>query len=291
MPSNRNVAFLLLFGGALIVTMFVIAGYALLLTLFDRDVTFGESVAVVDIRGEIVYDRAKLKEIESYRDDDDVRAVLLFINSPGGGVSASQAIHRAVISARQRKPVVAFMASVAASGGYYVACAADSIFAHEGTLTGSIGVIATFLRTDQLFEKVGLDVRVIKSGRYKDVGSPHRPMTDDEAEYLGGLLDTVYIQFLEAVSSGRGMPIETVRELAEGRLYTGEEAQAVGLIDRIGTYEDALRAAARMGGISGDPSVIHRRPRRSLFERIFGRAAPAIPLEGEQRVRLQYIIP
>jgi protease-4 len=134
-------------------------------------VAIGDAVAVVDIQGEIYYDRWKLGEIESHRENDNVKAVVLFINSPGGGVAASQALHRAVLDLRLEKPVIAYMASVAASGGYYVACAADSILATEGTLTGSIGVIASFLRTEELYQKIGLDVTVIKSGRYKDVGS------------------------------------------------------------------------------------------------------------------------
>ena len=156
------------------------------------------AVAVVDIRGTIYYDLWKIQEIESHRDNDNVKAILVFINSPGGGVTGSQAIYEALLSAKEQKPVVAFMASVAASGGYYVACAADTIIAHEGTLTGSIGVIASFLNTERLYQKIGLDMTVITTGKYKDVGSPHRAMTDDEREYLGGFAG----QHLPAVSEG-----------------------------------------------------------------------------------------
>ena len=291
MARRSNVAFFVLFGGALVVTLFVVVLYVGFFFLTDRDVAFGDAVAVVDIQGELRYDLQKIQEIEGYRDNKSVKAVLLFVNSPGGGVAASQALYHAVRKVAEEKPVVAVMGAVAASGGYYVACAADSIIAHEGTITGSIGVIAAYVRTEELFSKIGLDVTVIKSGRYKDVGSPHRQMTEGEKAYLGKLLDTVYGQFLRAVSEGRGIPLRQVRRLAEGRLYSGEEAAEVGLIDRLGTYEDALDMAARMGGISGKPRVIKRQPRRDVFERIFGKTVPNLFAGREDRISLKYIIP
>ena len=156
---------------------------------------------------------------------------------------------------------------------------------------GSIGVIASFLRTEELFHKIGLDVTVITAGKYKDVGSPHREMTAEERVYLSELLDNVYQQFLRAVSLGRDMPIEEVAEIAEGRLYSGEEALGLGLVDRLGTYEQALKIAASMGGIEGDPKVIRKRKRRSLAERILGQETPRLPLVNGERMRLEYIIP
>jgi protease-4 len=291
MAQRSNVAFFVLFGGALVVTVCVVVLYLALVFFSDRDVAFGDAVAVVDIRGELYYDLHKIQEIEGYRDNNSVKAVLLFVNSPGGGVAASQALYHAVRKLADEKPVVAVMGAVAASGGYYVACAADSIIAHEGTITGSIGVIAAYLRTEELFHKIGLDVTVIKSGKYKDVGSPHRQMTEAEKVYLGSLLDTVYDQFLRAVSDGRGMPLRQVRRLAEGRLYSGEEAVKVGLVDRLGTYEDALELAARMGGIVGKPRVVKRQPRRPLFERIFGKTVSDLVVGREERISLKYIIP
>ncbi len=275
----------------MLLTLLFLGLYLGLVFWVDRDVGFGDVVAVVDIEGEIFYDLWKIQEIESHRDNDRVKAILLHINSPGGGVAASQAVYEAVRSARARKPVVALLGPVAASGGYYIAAAADTILAYQGTLTGSIGVIASYLNTEELFRKVGLGVTVIKSGKFKDVGSSHREMTDDEKLYLGGLLDNVYVQFLKAVSDGRGMPLEEVEELAEGRLYSGEEALALGLVDRIGTYEDAVALAANMGGISGPPQIIKKRRRRPLAERLLGRAVSNLPLMNGQRVRLQYIMP
>ncbi len=272
MAQRSNVAFLVLFGAALVVT-------------------FGDAVAVVEIQGELIYDLDKIEEIERYRDDDHIKAVVLRIDSPGGGVAASQAIYHAVRKVREEKPVVACMCAVAASGGYYVACAADSIITHEGTVTGSIGVLAAYLRTEELFQKIGLEVTVIKSGEYKDVGSPHRRMTENEKTYVGTLLDKVYDQFIVAVSEGRGLPVEWVRELAEGRLYTGEQAVEVGLVDRVGTYEDALLLAAQMGGIAGRPRVVKREPERRLLDRFLGRFAGVLPVDRGERISLKYVIP
>jgi protease-4 len=291
MARERNVAFAVLFGGALFITICAVVIYIVFALVSEREVSFGEAVAVVDIKGEIFYDLRKVEEIEQHRDNDNVKAILLHIYSPGGGVAASQEIHRAVEKAREEKPIVACLGPLAASGGYYVACAADSIVAQEGTLTGSIGVIASFIHTEELFEKIGLDITVIKSGKYKDTGSPHREMTEEEREYMGDLLDTVYQQFLRAVSEGRQIPMDVVGELAEGRLYTGETALAAGLVDRIGTFEDALEIAGRMGGISGKPRMIKKRRKQALWERFLGAAAANLPIQAEDRVALKYIIP
>ncbi len=165
MAQKGNLLFLVLFGIALAVTVFVAMVYIAFVFVSDSDVAFGDAVAVVDITGVLSYDLSKIQEIEGYRDNDNVKAVLLFINSPGGGVAASQALYHAVETLREVKPVVAMMGSVAASGGYYVACAADTILAHEGTITGSIGVLAEYLRTEELYHKIGLDVIVLKSGK------------------------------------------------------------------------------------------------------------------------------
>jgi protease-4 len=289
--QRKNVAFLVLFGAAVVVTLFVAALYMTLVFVTDRDFSIGDAVAVVDIQGEIAYDLRKVEEIERYRDDSRVKALVLCIDSPGGGVAASQALYHAVRKVSEQKPVVASMCAVAASGGYYVACAADSIVAHEGTVTGSIGVLAAYLRTEELFHKVGLDVTVIKSGELKDVGSPYRRMTDEEKTYVRALLDEVYDQFITAVSDGRGLSVERVRELAEGRLYTGRQAVEVGLVDRVGTYEDALLMAAEMGGIAGRPHVVKREPERRLLDRFLGRFAGIVPVHPEERVSLKYIIP
>ncbi len=290
MSQRSNVLFLVLFGAAAVASLFFVVLY-LGFVAGGTGMALGDAVAVVDVQGELTYDLDKIQEVQRYRDDDNIKAVLLRIDSPGGGVAASQALYHEVLKVKEQKPVVAAMGSVAASGGYYVACAADSIVAHEGTITGSIGVLASYLRTEELFRKIGLDVTVIKSGDYKDVGSPHREMTDEEKTYIGGILDKVYDQFIRAVSDGRHLSVERVRELAEGRIYTGDQAVEAGLIDRIGTYEDALLMAARMGGISGEPRVVKREPRSTFLERFMGRIGRVLPAAGDERISLKYIIP
>jgi len=292
MSKKRNVVFIVLFSAALVLTATAALFYFLMLFQFPGDgMTLGEAVAVVDIHGEIQYDLSKVDELDSYREDDHIKAVLLYINSPGGGVAATQEIYHAVRRLRREKPVVAFLSSVAASGGYYIACAADSIISLEGTLTGSIGVVAAFLNTQELLQKVGLGVTLIKSGKYKDVGSPYRHMTPDEKEYMERLLDNVYSQFLQAVSEGRGMSLDEVTDVAEGRLFTGEEARDVGLVDRLGTYDSALETAAAMGGIEGRAKIVKKRKRTPFLENFFRRMNTAIPLETDSRIALKYIIP
>ncbi|NIM19809.1 MAG: signal peptide peptidase SppA [Candidatus Latescibacteria bacterium] len=292
MPEKRNVAFIVLFSAAVLLTfLFFLFYFLMAFYLGDEELGIGEAVAVVDIHGEIRYDLSKIRELESYRDNKRVKAVLLHINSPGGGVAASQEIYHAVEKLRAKKPVVAFLAEIAASGGYYVACAADSVISLEGTLTGSIGVIAAFLNTEELFHKIGLGITVVKSGKYKDVGSPHREITEEERRYLETLLDRAYGQFLRAVSKGRGMELDEVKELAEGRLYSGEEAEEIGLVDRLGTYEEAIAVAASMGGIKNKPKIIRKRKRKHFFRSIFGEIGARIPVEAENRITLKYIIP
>jgi protease-4 len=292
MSSRRNVAFIVLFSAAFFIAMVSILIYFFFVFQFESDgISIGNAVAVVEIHGEIKYDLSKIDELDSYKDNNRIKAVLLHIHSPGGGVAATQEIYHAVQRLTLQKPVIAFLSGVAASGGYYIACAADSIVSLEGTLTGSIGVVAAFLHTEELYQKIGLDVTLIKSGKYKDVGSPHRQMTPDEKQYMERLLDNVYMQFLQAVSEGREMPIDEVREIAEGRLFTGEEAWDHGLVDRLGTYDSALQMAAEMGGIEGDIKIVKKRKRKPFFENYFGRMKAAIPLEADSRIALKYIIP
>ncbi len=292
MPKNRNTLFIILFSGAMLIAACVVFAYVFAAFFFEQDLPIGDSVAVVDITGEIFYDQAKVNELDDYRDNNHVKAVIININSPGGGVAASQELYYSVLKLRSKKPVVASLGELAASGGYYVACAADSIVAHEGTITGSIGVIATFLRTQELYQKIGLDMTVIKSGKYKDVGSPHRKMTDEEKEYIGSLLDQVYRQFIRAVGKNREMTEGEVLEIAEGRIFSGEAALANGLVDKLGTFEDAVNMAAGMAGIEGRPKIVKKRKRKSMIERLLGESAVRIPIMGRgERIAVKYIVP
>ncbi len=175
--------------------------------------------------------------------DSSIKAIVLRINSPGGTVAASQELYRAIIKARKKKPVVVTMGDVAASGGYYIASASDAIFANPGTLTGSIGVITSYLNFTDLLTMIGVKGIVIKSGEYKDIGNPTRPLTEEERKILQALLDDSYNQFITDVTKGRKMPREKIEKLAKGLIYTGKQAKKIGLIDHLGDYHQAIKFA------------------------------------------------
>ena len=215
-------------------------------------------IAVLDLEGTIVDSRDFVDQLKDYGNRPNVRSVVIRINSPGGGVAASQEIYQAIkkFRADSEKNVIVSMASVAASGGYYVACAADKIFANQGSVTGSIGVITEWYNYGELLQWAKLKNIVIKSGPYKDAGSSTRPLTDEERTYIQSLIDSMYNQFVSAVSDSRNMEEADVRKLADGRVFTGQEAFENGLVDEIGTYEDAVAEAAHLGGIEGEPRIL-----------------------------------
>lgn len=240
--------------------------------------TFGDKVGLVEITGTMIDPAPAVDQIVRFARDEDIRAIIVRIESPGGVVAAAQEIYAELRKARDSgKPVVASMGGVAASGGYYVACAADSIVANPGTLTGSIGVIMSFPNTEELFKKIGIGFEVIKTGEFKDTGSFARGMTPAERKLLGGLLDDVYDQFITVVSTERGIDIDAVRAFSDGRLLTGRQAHELGLVDRLGDFRDALMLAGDLAGIKGEPTVV--RPRRKaislwdIVEDLFGMAS------------------
>jgi protease-4 len=228
---------------------------------------FGEKVGVVEIKGMISESRPILKQLDRYRQDSRIKAIVLRIDSPGGAVGPSQEILREVEKTRQEKKVVASLGTLAASGGYYVACAADLIMANPGTATGSIGVVMQFANVEQLGKKLGLDIYALKAGRYKDVGSPFRPMTPEEKAYLQKLLENIYQQFLRDVARNRKIPLEKMRRLAEGRIYTGEEAKNLALVDEFGNLPDAIEKAGRLAGIKGKVEAVYPEKERFSFLR------------------------
>ncbi len=249
---------------ALVVAVFL--GVSLLTLPWLRQGEFwtgGEKVGVVEIKGVIADSRNYLKQLDRFKNDRSIKAVVLRVNSPGGAVGPSQEIMQEVKKVSKTKKVVASLGTVAASGGYYVASAADLIMANPGTATGSIGVIMQFTNVEQLTKKLGLDFSTLKAGRYKDVGSPFRPMTPEDKAYLQDLLDNVYQQFIRDVSKNRKIPLERMKELAEGRVYTGEEAKNAGLVDVFGNLQDAIEKAGRMGGIKGRVEAVY--PEKDSF--------------------------
>lgn len=235
-----------------------------------------ERIALVRIEGPILDSRETVVELETFGKDPLVKAIVLRIDSPGGGVAPSQEIYNAVKRARQdnHKTIVASMGTVAASGGYYIAVASDRILANPGTLTGSIGVIMQLANFEDLMEKIGVRNTVIKSGRYKDVGSPFRTMTDEERQYLQSVMDDAHRQFIEAVADGRSLDIADVEILADGRIFTGQQAKDALLVDDLGDLQQAIKLAADMSGMKEHPHVVETQKPFSLREllgnRFFG---------------------
>jgi protease-4 len=230
-------------------------------------------IGLVEIKGIVLSARPYVEQIQRFRKISNVKAILIRVDSPGGSVAPSQEIHEAIHRTREEKPVVASLGSVAASGGYYIASAAEKIFANPGTLTGSIGVAMHLRNFRDLMSKIGVDNAVIKSGKYKDAGSPYRSMTPGEERYLQEVSDEIYDQFVEAVSKSRKMKQEEVRGIADGRIFTGKRAQELGLVDAMGGLETAARETGRMVGIPEEPHVVSFRKKRRMFSQYFMQAA------------------
>ncbi len=260
-----------IFGGSLLLAggsvLFLLGGIA----MSAGGNSFGESIALIHVSGVITGEgdgggpfgesmagsERIINQLEQARKDKNVKAVVIRINSPGGSAAASQEIYQEVRKVSRKKRVIASMGDVAASGGYYVASATDRIIANPATMTGSIGVIMELQNMEALFRKIGLDPETVKSGPHKDMGSPSRPLTSDERQILQNMINQVYSQFLKDVTRGRKkLTLQQVKVLADGRIYTGEEAQRVGLVDELGGLKTAIHLAAREGGIKGEPEVV-----------------------------------
>lgn len=256
----------------------------------EQDVTFGsgQKIGVVELTGEITNSIEIVRQLKKFRENRSLKAILLRVDSPGGGVTASQEIYEEVKKTRDSgKPVVVSMGALAASGGYYVSCGATKIVANPGTLTGSIGVISQFFHLDTLLSKLGVGVSTIKSGKYKDAGNPFRAMTGSDQIYFQELMDGVHRQFINVVESERHIEHDSVISFSDGRVFTGEQALGMGLVDTLGTYEDAILLAAQLAGIEGEPAVVKEQRRgRSLFDRVFG-GVEALELFGLKQTILQ----
>jgi protease-4 len=226
-----------------------------------------DRVALVKLEGLLITAEPVVEELNDYAEDSSVKAIVLRIDSPGGGVVVSQEIYNAVKNARKEgKKVVASMGTVAASGGYYVAAAADRIVANPGTLTGSIGVKMEFANIEKLLEKIGVRGMVVKAGEYKDVGSPFREMSAQEKKILQDVIDDVHSQFIKAVAEGRNMQESEVRAIADGRIFTGRQALDLKLVDQLGDLADSIKVAGELVGIHGKPRVIEKRKKIPFFD-------------------------
>ena len=284
MTSRGRVALITIGVGVGIVVLFIGTVWVFMATLGEDGLpTGGPKVAVVEIEGIIVDGAAAVRELREHADNPSIKAVVLRVNSPGGVVAPTQEIFAAIQRTRKAgKPVVASLGAVAASGGYYVAVAADRIYANPGTLTGSIGVVMQLANLEGLLKKVGVEYVVVKAGAYKDVGNFARTMSPEERKMLQALLDDVYSQFVEAVSEGRGLEKKDVLAFAEGRIYSGQQALALKMVDELGGFEEAVEAAGKLANISGRPKLVYPRKKfsfRDLMESRLGLAGigPLLP--------------
>jgi len=233
----------------------------------------GPRVGVVEVTGTISDSKKTLKELREFAEADNIKAIVLRVDSPGGSVGPSQEIYEAVKKLREKKHVIASMGSIAASGGFYISCGAEKIFANPGTLTGSIGVIFTFTNVQGLLKWAGIQVSPLTAGKMKDAGSPFREMTAEDRVYFHAVLDDVHAQFIEAVASGRGLAVDEVKPVADGRVFTGRQAKELKLVDTLGGLEDAVAEAGRLAGIKGRPKMEYPRKERRLFAEFFGEDA------------------
>lgn len=252
--------------GLTAVTLFLAAVFLIILYVGNSSVgtfiPFGGSVAVVKIQGPIFESEPFIKELKQVDDNSSIKAIVLRIDSPGGAVAASQEIFEQVKKIKETKKIVVSMGTVAASGAYYIASCAHKILASPGTITGSIGVIMESFDVGELMRWAHLESRVLKSGKFKDTGSIYRELTPEERVYLQTLLDNMYQQFMGAVSEGRNIPLEEIKKLAEGKVYTGEQALKVRLVDGYGTLYDAIDEAKKLAGLAEDAHVIWPREER-----------------------------
>ncbi len=278
--------------------LLAVALVAMMLTFNGDEGTefaFSDRIQVIDVDGELVESRSILDQLKRYEDSNSVKAILLNIDSPGGGVAVSQEIFAEIRRLREKKDkiAVAYLSSTGASGAYYVACAANKIVANPGTIVGSIGVIAEWVSYADLLEWAKLKEIVFKTGEFKDTGSATRALTENERKYFQGLIDDMYVQFVEAVASGRKLDLQEVRSLADGRVFTGRDAKERKLIDEIGNFQDAVDLTAKLAGISGKPRLIRVNRRRvTLMDVLTTDLSRLVPFNGQSmksQIKFQYL--
>jgi protease-4 len=262
----------ILFGG-LFLSLF--AFMALFYTAVMRGVSAEEegdrgNVGVIEVNGVIGDSKRLLRDLRRFEKEDHIKALVVRVNSPGGEVGPSQELYDALQRIAKKKKIVVSMGSLAASGGYYLSCAADKIYANPGTLTGSIGVIMETPNVQGLLKWAGVSMNTIKAGKMKDVGSPFREMAPDERAYLQAVLEDVHQQFIEAVAKGRHLKVEEVEPIADGRVFTGRQAKKLKLVDELGGFEAAVAAAGKLAGVSGEPSLEYPRRERRLLQSLMG---------------------
>jgi protease IV len=281
---SRTWVWLLLGGGIFLV--FVVMVFSLLYYSLRSDEEsefgggFGSRIAVVDVEGVILEAKPVVTLLRRYADDDSIKAIILHINSPGGGAAASQEIYTAVKRVRdqKKKRIVASIESVGASGGYYIASATNKIYANPASIVGSIGVIAEWTNYGDLLRWAKLKDITLKAGALKDAGSPTREMTPEERTYLQGLIDDMHQQFINDVADARKMKVDDIKPIASGRVWTGQQAISLKLVDQLGDFQAAVEDTAKAVGIKGEPSLVHpEKPKRTLWDIFFGDISDFLP--------------
>ena len=301
MPERRSrtLLWILIGGGAFF--LFVLAVFSLVYLTLHAGTNeagfggFGDRIGVVDLDGVILSPQPLVGQLKKFADDSSIKAIILHVNSPGGGVAASEEIYREVKRVREekKKQVVVSIETVGASGAYYIASASNKIYADRGSIVGSIGVIAEWVNYGDLLRWAKLKSIVLKTGEFKDTGNPTRDLTPAEQAYMQSLIDNMFGQFVHAVADGRGMKFEDVKSIANGKVWTGEQALSMKLIDNVGDFEAAVKDTAKSVGISGEPTLVHpEKDRRTMLDLLTGDISQWIPAREkmlEQQVGFYYL--
>jgi len=282
-PRSRVFLWVLLGGGAFF--LFLLAAFSLVyFTLRSQQKEsfggFGDKIAVVDLEGVILSPKEMVEQLRKYGDDSSIKAIVIHVNSPGGGAAASEEIYREVLRIRDvnKKRIVASIETVGASGAYYVSSATNKIFADNASIVGSIGVIAEWYNYEELLKWAKLQAIVLKAGEFKDTGSPVRQMTPAERAYMQGLIDNMHTQFIHSVAEGRHMKDAEIQPLADGKVWTGEQAMPLKLIDQIGDFRAAIQDTAKSVGIKGEPTLVRpEKDRKSVLDLLFGDVSGYLP--------------
>jgi len=298
--GSRTLLWIVIGGGAFF--LFVLAVFALVyITLHSGQQTasfgssFGDKIAVVDLEGVILSPKSTVDQLKKYADDDSVKAIILHVNSPGGGVAASEEIYREVkrIRDEKKKRIVAAIESVGACGAYYVSSATNKIYADEGSIVGSIGVISEWVNYGDLLHWAKLKAIVMKAGEFKDTGNPTREMTPSEQQYLQSLIDNMHSQFIQAVADGRKMKYQDVKVIADGKVWTGQQAASMKLIDQVADFQAAVKDTAKSVGISGEPTLVRpEKERKTVLDLLFGDISQYLPTREklmEQQMGFYYL--
>jgi protease IV len=282
-PRSRVFLWVLLGGGAFFLFLIAVFGLVYFTVRTQQKSTFssfGNKIAVVDLEGVILSPKDVVEQLRKFADDSSVKAIIIHVNSPGGGAAASEEIYREVLRIRdvKKKRIVASIETVGASGAYYVSSATNKIFADQASIVGSIGVIAEWYNYEELIKWAKLKAIVLKAGEFKDTGSPVREMTPAERAYLQELIDNMHVQFIHSVAQGRHMTDAQIQPLADGKVWTGEQAIPLKLIDQLGDFRAAVEDTAKSVGIKGEPTIVRpEKDRKSILDLLFGDASEYLP--------------